>query len=94
MENDIQIWGSWLERTWFPRDLQIYSKSRETETGGDTKKCSFDEDTKKIKNKNNRKKTPKNQTDRGAEKALYHFRFPQIIIFRRLMMQWVEVKAY
>lgn len=38
-------------------------------------------DTKKKKDKK------KKQPERGAEKALYHFCFPQIIIFRQLMMQ-------
>ena len=37
MDDDIQIWDSWL-RIHFPRDLLIYSKRYKTENGGDTSK--------------------------------------------------------
>lgn len=49
MNDDIQMWGSWLERAGFPWDLMIYSKGYKTENIGDRRKCSVVKTQKKKK---------------------------------------------
>lgn len=61
MNDDIQIWGSWLGGAGFPRDL-IYSKGYKTENRGDRRKCSVV----KTQEREREKKNPhKNNNLRG-----------------------------